>query len=429
LIRRSIETLLPRNSSARHVGVLASGTAVAQAIPIAVSPILTRLYAPEEFGLVALYMACVSVLAVIATARYEMAITLPKSDEDAACLVRFTLKLCALISGLLYIPIYFFGELLANELGNPEVAPWFYLMPLSVLATGAFSVFQFWFNRTLKYNKIASTRIKNAALSASSNIAFGFGHLNGGLILGATVSQLTISALLSRKVLGELKGKFGSPALAPQLAIAKRYATHPKHIAPAQLMGVIAQQIPILIISSTFSLAIAGFFSIAYRLVSLPTGLLANAIGDVYCQKISAAYSARGEFKREFLSTLQKTALMATPPFVLIYFIAPDLFAYVFGDKWRVAGEYARILAVAALFQFIFTPIDKGAVVVGATSYILCWNVLRLAALVILFTIVTMFELSISFALWSLVFINCSLYLLEAVIGYRFSKGNSYDKL
>ena len=423
-----IHTLLPKNSSARHVGILASGTAIAQAMPIAISPILTRLYAPEEFGFAALYLACVSILAVIATARYELAITLPKSDEDAGLLVAFTLKLCLLISGFLYIPIAFFGDKIAIQLGSAELTPWLYLLPISIVATGFFNVFQFWLNRTSQYRKMSVNRIQNAALTATSNSIFGFAQLQGGLVLGGVIGHVAAAILAGRAALNKENRPFGIlQRQVEQLTLAKRYISHPKHIAPAQLIGVVAQQIPIFMVSSLFSLAITGFFSLAYRLVTLPSGIIAGAIGDVYRQKIAVAYNERNEFRREFLATLKITSLIAAPPFFILYLIAPELFAFVFGEKWRIAGEYAQILIVASFFQFIFTPIDKGAVVVGATQYILGWHVARLIGFTVVLFLAQYTKLEIEHALWLLVLINTSLYLLDGLIEYKFARGASNE--
>jgi O-antigen/teichoic acid export membrane protein len=423
LIRHLLDTLIPKKSSARHVGILASGTAIAQAIPIASSPILTRLYAPSDFGLSALYLACVSVLAVIATARYELAITLPESDEDAGLLVTFTIKLCLLISGFLYIPIAFFGEKIAIQLGSEELAPWLFLLPISIIATGFFNIFQFWLNRASQYRKMATNRILNAALTTTSNSIFGFAQLQGGLVLGGAIGQVSAAIMAVRAALNVKDRPFSiQHSQAKQLAIAKRYISHPKHIAPAQLIGVVAQQIPIFMVSNVFSLAIAGFFSLAYRLVSLPSGIVAGAIGDVYRQKIAVAYNERGEFRREFLATLKMTSLIAAPPFSILYFIAPELFAFVFGEKWRIAGEYAQILVVASFFQFIFTPIDKGAVVVGATRYIFGWHVTRLLAFMLLLLMSQTLQISVEFVLWTFVLINISLYIIDGIVEYHYAK-------
>ena len=76
-----------KTSFAGDVLKLVSGTTLAQAIGILITPILTRLYAPEAFGTLALFTSITSILSVIACMRYELAIMLPESDEEAANLL------------------------------------------------------------------------------------------------------------------------------------------------------------------------------------------------------------------------------------------------------------------------------------------------------------------------------------------------------
>ena len=88
LVRRfrqpaSLRSLIPQSAYARNVLTLMTGTSLAQAIPVAISPILTRLYSPEEFGLFALYMAVAMIVSVLVTGRYELAILLPRNEPDA----------------------------------------------------------------------------------------------------------------------------------------------------------------------------------------------------------------------------------------------------------------------------------------------------------------------------------------------------------
>jgi len=413
--------LIKKNEFIRNVAILCSGTAMAQAIPIAVSPVLSRIYTPEEFGLLALFVSCVSVLAVIATGRYEIAIMLPASHEDAANLVSFSLKLCVAASLLFYVPIVLFDHAIAAALGNVELAPWLYLLPLAVVATSVFNIFQFWCNRVSEYRKMSANRIQNAGLNAVFNVILGLGKVPGGMIYGAIAGQGLAALLIGRSVWSRHRDRFEATSKAREWALARQYKHHPSHIAPAQLIGVAAQQIPILLISHVFSLATAGHFSLAYRMVSLPTWLVANAIGDVYRQRIAQAYNTRGEFRDIFLATVAKTTLLAAPPFVVLYFISPYAFATVFGESWREAGEYARILVVSSFFQFVFTPTDKGALVVGATTYILAWHTARLLALAGLFLYASLGDPGIDRILWLFVLVNVCLYTIDGVAGYVYA--------
>ena len=78
-----IQRLKPKSEFSKNVLTLMTGTTIAQAIPIAISPILTRIYTPEDFGVLALFVAITSIFGSIANGRYELAIMLPKKDENA----------------------------------------------------------------------------------------------------------------------------------------------------------------------------------------------------------------------------------------------------------------------------------------------------------------------------------------------------------
>ena len=102
-----LRKLIPQSTYARNVITLMTGTAFAQALPIAVSPILTRLYSPAEFGVFAMYLAVASILGVLVTGRYELAILIPKQDRDAIHIAALSAALSVLLSGLLLLLRHF----------------------------------------------------------------------------------------------------------------------------------------------------------------------------------------------------------------------------------------------------------------------------------------------------------------------------------
>jgi O-antigen/teichoic acid export membrane protein len=67
----------------RSAARLFLGMAGARAISIAAMPIITRLYGPEDFALLALFVAFVSLLNPLAAFGYPGAVPLPKEDVMA----------------------------------------------------------------------------------------------------------------------------------------------------------------------------------------------------------------------------------------------------------------------------------------------------------------------------------------------------------
>ena len=137
----------PKSEFTRNVLTLMTGTTIAQAIPIAISPILTRIYTPEDFGIFALYISIASILSLIATGRYELAIMLPTKDKDAVNIVALSLFISFFVSFIALLIVSIFNTQITSLLGNPDISSWLYFIPLTVLFTGIYQSFNYWSNR------------------------------------------------------------------------------------------------------------------------------------------------------------------------------------------------------------------------------------------------------------------------------------------
>jgi len=165
------EQLLVSGSFARSVLTLMTGTTLANLIPVAVSPVLSRLYSPAEFGLFALYAGIAALLAVAATGRYEMAIVLPAEDADAFELLGLSLLLAGAVTVVCAIAVVAFHSGLLALLRAPALAAWLWLLPLGVLLVGLAQALGSWLNRKRSYRRIAESRILQSTTTAVLGIA------------------------------------------------------------------------------------------------------------------------------------------------------------------------------------------------------------------------------------------------------------------
>ena len=417
-----IARLKPKSEFSRNVLTLMLGTTAAQAIPIAISPILTRMYGPDDFGIFALYISIVAILSIAATGRYELAVMLPDSEDDADILVKLSIGITLIFSFFLFLIIVLFNTPITLLLGNPEISFWLYIVPVSVFLTGTYNTLNYWLNRKKYYLMMSKNRVLQSTILASSQVSFGWGNISGGLMLGTLLGHAFSSIILVWRFATYPRKKtviyFDS---SESWKLAQAYKHHPMHLLPSHWVGTAAMQFPIFIISNAFGAAATGFYFMAQRLISLPTSIIANAIGDVYRQKASVEYREKSEFRALFLKTLFSTIKIAVIPFLILYFVAPSLFALIFGESWRVAGEYAQIIIISAFFQFVFTPVDKGALIVSATAYIFIWNVMRLLLFILLFGVSVWFQLSIEKIIWLIALINISLYAADGLVEYKLS--------
>lgn len=354
-----INKLKPKSEFSRNVLTLMTGTTIAQAIPIAISPILTRLYSPEDFGLFGLYMSMVTMLSVLTTGRYELAIMLPKKDEDAINLLMLSLIISVFVSIFFLIIILIFNQEITKVLGNPSISNWLYMIPISIFFIGIYQSFTLWHNRKKRYKDLAKTRVIQNGIMGIGNIGLGTvftGVL--GLIVGLLLGQiLAIYKLIHTSTLYDKKIYSYVSSLKIK-SLAKKYIKFPKYDILAAFSNVASQQVPHILFNALFSSTIAGYFYLTQRMMSMPVNLISSAVLDVFKEQAAKDYKKEGNASKIYIATFKKLFLLSIIPSVLIYIFSVDIFMIVFGEKWNIAGEYAQILVPMLFLRFISNPLS-----------------------------------------------------------------------
>lgn len=334
-----------------------TGTTIAQAIPVFISPILTRLYTPNDFGIAAIYMAIVMLFSSIATLRYELAIMLPKEEEDALNVAALGIFIATMLSFLLLVIIIIFNYYICNLLNNQEISFWLYLAPFSIFFIGLFNVLQYYNNRIKLYKDLAKANVYKSITSAIVRLTVVLIQSGPtGLILGQISSQIVANTkLLSNVIRKENLNKIIS--FDKMKYLAKKYDDFPKYSTIAVLANTSSYQITNILISTFFSVTTLGYYSLVQRILGMPSNLIGKAIGQVYYQQAAEEKIKTGTSINIFRKTTLKLALISLPFYIVLYFIVEDLFSFVFGEKWIIAGEYARILIPLYYVRFFVSPI------------------------------------------------------------------------
>jgi O-antigen/teichoic acid export membrane protein len=409
---------------------LSGGTAIAQVITFVSLPILTRLYTPEDFGILALYVAISSMLSIFATLKIEQIIMLPESDEDAenALLALFVISL--LFSLLILILIFIFNEYYSIKLDErPELGKWLWFIPVSVFLFSIYQGLRFWLMRNKLFKLISISLISAIVTGSLVSIVIGYSYKHlligpAGLLIGH------ISEGLARPII-MLFGLHGSSLFRTEKSFNKIYAsvlTYKKMILTLLVshgISAIYSRALIMAIDLFYGPAILGYFSMAQKIISAPPALISNALGDVFRQRASVAWREQANFSLLFRKTLLLCSLIGVPLYSLAIVIAPDVFDFVLGDQWRIAGQYASIIMVSGLFAFIVTPIDKGAIIVGAYRYIFNWHLARLFLYVFSIGLVYFYNYDVIYLLCLIVLIDVCLSIIDCFYEYSFSKGIS----
>ena len=340
-----LNKLKPKSDFSRNVLTLMTGTTIAQAIPIAISPILTRIYTPEDFGVFALFIAITGVFSVVASGRYELALMLPRKEEDAINVFALGMIIILLLTGFLFLVVLLFHPYLVDILNNEEIGYWLYFVPVAFFFIGLFNLLSYYSNRQKNYKDIANATIAKSVVLAIVQLTVGFLKVGAsGLISGQIVSSLFANLQLFKNIVKdkELLSKVSKLKI---IALAKRYKNFPKYQAPHAMLNTFSSHIPIYMFTPFFGLGVVGLYALSTRIVFAPMMILAGASAKVYNQKVTQLYNENGDaygFTVRLLKSLLKKIIF---PFLIIIIFAPDIFSFIFGDEWREAGVYTQILA------------------------------------------------------------------------------------
>jgi O-antigen/teichoic acid export membrane protein len=350
---------------ARAVGVLVGGTAIGHAVTAAAMPVLTRLYTPSDFGLLAVFSAVFAIVAVAACLRYEIAIALPPTDDEAANLLGVAVAAAVLVSAANALVVLPFAPEVAAWLGQPALARYLWILPLCTLLAGVYAALQYWHVRQRQFGCLACTRIGQSAAASGSQIALGLAGAGPvGLLAGPLVNAAAGCGGALWGVLRQDRRALRTIAAAPMWQAACAHSRFPRYSAAEALANSASIQLPVMLIAALGSGAEAGHLMLAMYVVQAPMALLGNAVSQVYLSRAPLELRAGtlGRFTADVIGGLMRAGI---GPLVALGIVAPFLFAPLFGDAWVRAGIVTAWLTPWFVMHFLTAPVSMALHVAG----------------------------------------------------------------
>ncbi|MDZ7771425.1 MAG: oligosaccharide flippase family protein [Balneolaceae bacterium] len=356
-----IRNLFPNTELYRDAATLATGTGMAQLIPILASPVLTRIFTPAEFGVLGAFAAFCTIVVSFATGRYELAILLPEREDRARHVTWLSIMLTFAVSLATLLAIVLFKEPLNDLmvlLDTEELGNLMYWAPACIASIGLYQVFSYQLNRHKRYGTIAASKFSQAAGMTGAQLGFGFlGMGAAGLVIGRVIGDLfswiwSGADLLRRKLL--LPETFSRDTFRE---VAKRYENFPKVNAPHALTNASSSQLPQILLLSFFSKTINGHYNLTYKVCFAPVQLVSSSVGQVFSRRVTEKYQQEEDIHAFTKKIAGQLALVALLPFGLLALFAPPLFEFVFGAQWTVAGQYTQVLAPYFYMVFVVSPL------------------------------------------------------------------------
>lgn len=426
---KSIKTgILVKGSLSRNVLTIILGTIAAEAVAIIFSPIVARIYSPSDFGVFALYLSLTSVISVIATARYEFAILLPKKEEDSITICALIFTIVAVIAFLTGLLILIFHKDLNAMTKNHDIVKWIYLVPVTVFLSGIYQILYYWSVLKKRFKSLAVNKVCQSASETGIQLGAGFLHAGaGGLISGFIGGQIAANSLLMWNTWIQDRGKIGLTGRKNLKVQALRYKKFPVYSLLSALMNTLSNQMPNFFLGWSFGLPVVGYFELTKRILSAPIGLIASPILSVYKERASRDYKAQGNCRQIYDRVFKVLLSVSAPIFAAAFLGAPILIPFIFGYKWAPAGKFMQILSIMYFLRFIASPLSFTLLVAEKQGYELMWQI-GLCSMTILSFIIGAYLKSAAASLAAFSLSYSVMYIIYILMSYKVSKGNISDK-
>lgn len=323
--------------------ILVGGNLLAQIINAVFIPISTRLYEPEDFKHLSIFISVLMIVSTVGGLRFDAAIVKSESRDDADGLLLLALGSACLIGGLTLLAL-----IGIKVSGIYELDYYFWLLPFLIVAIVIYNSFCQISNINSKFNKLARSRVSQAALGNTTLALWGW--LVGtsfGLFLGYSLMYCAgVFILYSKVKLHKI------PTLKK---IFFKYIDYPKHSVTETIADVTGYQLPIALIGIYITTNLAGYLFIAIKVMNLPITILARALSSIYVVKIRKEREAFSLDKSIILCL--SIGLLALCSCSIVFY---QFSGIILGKGWEGFGNILFLLIPWFAMQFVtivFNPI------------------------------------------------------------------------
>jgi lipopolysaccharide exporter len=338
---------------------LGSATLVGQILGVILTPVLSRLYSPADFGNSQLFFSIVSLIAVISCFSYYYAILLPKKHEEAALIVVLCFFLIGITAIITTVFFFIFSDSLEKVLNTQGLSNYILLLPIGIICSSGAYVLNYWLTRKEEYNTVAKANIYSSI--TSKGVSIGSGIISpspAGLIVGSIANDATICLVCFKKTIADYHF-FQNISFKKIKQIALKYKQFPLYGLTSDLTGSATVMAIPFMIAFFFSPDIVGYYALAHLVIKAPFKFIGNSIATVFFQKASYEKNLTGSFKNTVKIVHSRLISIGLFGCLMIMIIGPELFAFIFGNKWYTAGIYAQILTPWFFVAFISVPLSS----------------------------------------------------------------------
>jgi O-antigen/teichoic acid export membrane protein len=379
-----LKTLLPKGKFVRSAIILAGGTALGQGLVVLTLPLVSRLYTPEEMGKYGLYTAFVGTATIAASLLYEAAIVAARDDDEAAHLTLLALAIATLTVPTATLGLYVLIRFNLLGFGLLPIKTVF-LTLIALLLSTAFRALRYWLIRNNHFAVISKVTMLQGGVQSLSQVGLGLLQFDWlGLLLSDILGRGFGLGRMLNQSWQDLARLVWPVSLSRLGTVAAQYSKFPRYSLPSSLIDVLSISLTVPLLTQLYGPVAGGYFVLAQRALALPVGLLSSSTADAFHNQVASyAHHDPSKLKGFFLQTARTLALIGLFPALVLVFLGPRLFGWVFGATWVESGLLAAVMAPCSLAGLVVSPLSRIVFVLSGQQWKLLYDASAFAALVL----------------------------------------------
>jgi len=426
-IKELLQKYIKGSQYKKNVLIMIIGRVVAQAIPILLTPLLTRIYSPSEFGVFGVFSTIIAIVAMVSNGRYCLSIILPKDDDKAKRLFFLSTFLTVFTAIIFTLVLILWGGPFFRVLNTASLEQYIWIVILNMLFIGLYEDLYYYALRAKAFKILTTNIIIQALVLIISRLVFGYlGYTEVGLILsyllGYGVSYILMIIRLKMPIYWLVK-EF---KVTVYWQLMKEYYKFPKYSLLADTLSMTANMSPNILLNKVFGTVTTGYYTMSDKILGSPIWLVTSSVGDVFRQEASEQFRTKGSCFEIFKKTVRTMFLVGIVPFGLLFIFSPYIIPFLLGAEWEPVGNYIRIFSVMYFIRFIVRPVSFVIYIVGKQNVNVLFQILTLLSILIAFTIgIYTKNLYLCLLSWSI--LSSIAYIIVLFFSYKFAKEIRYD--
>jgi O-antigen/teichoic acid export membrane protein len=352
---------------------LAVGSVSRVALQVVQLAVLTRLLAPEDFGVASVVLVAVSIGTIFSDAGLSSAFLQRQAVTDEARSSLYWLNV--IIATVVALGGAILAPTLAWAYGTPGVAGVMWTCcPIFVL--GALGrQFEVASEKALKFRPLVLIETMSAAVGVLIAIICAIAGWRAYSLAAAALATAAIRAALAFALLSA----GWRPKARLNLAEARPYAAFGGAALASNLINQLNSSIDLVLGGRLLGLDAIGMYSVPKAIVLNVQNTVNPIVTRIGFPVIAELQADRDAVRRAYAAVVNVVAVIGTPVYVCLTILAEEICELLLGEAWKGAATTLSILALWGALRSLGNPVGALLLGVGRAGVALIWNLTVLA--------------------------------------------------